>query len=108
MEKTNEKKSKSRSANKTIITRKKIGSQNAYKSLTLKRTYLKMVDEILKNNAVTASAEADTKQSTDTAGNVTETDIRSTAADTNDKLTGIDILIKQINDTPPELKIITL
>ena len=108
IEKTNEKKSKSRSANKTIITRKKIGSQNAYKSLTLKRTYLKMVDEILKNNAVTASAEADTKQSTDTAGNVTETDIRSTAADTNDKLTGIDILIKQINDTPPELKIITL
>lgn len=108
IEKTNEKKSKSKSANKTIITRKKIGSQNAYKSLTLKRTYLKMVDEILKNNAVTASAEADTKQSTDTAGNVTETDIRSTAADTNDKLTGIDILIKQINDTPPELKIITL
>ena len=106
IEKTNEKKSKLKSANKTIITRKKIGSQNAYKSLTLKRTYLKMVDEILKNKAVTASPEADTKQTTDIAGKTTESDIRSTAADTNEKLTGIDILIRQINDTPPELKIV--
>lgn len=65
-----------------------------------------MVDEILKSKAVTAPAEADTKQATDTAGNVTETDIRSTATDTNEKLTGIDILIKQINDTHPEVKIV--
>ena len=64
-----------------------------------------MVDEILKNKALTAPVETDIKQTTD-AGKATETDIRSTAADTNDKLTGIDILIRQINDTPPELKII--
>lgn len=90
---------------KLSLPAKKIGSKNAYKSLTLKRTYLKRVDEILKNKAVTVSAEANIKQTTD-ASKAIETDIRSKATDTNEKLTGIDILIRQINDTPPELKII--
>ena len=36
------------------------------------------------DKAVTASSEAYTKQTTDTSGKVTETDIRSTAENTNE------------------------